>query len=389
MFDTPRIADGMQTYVLETAPVLAFRLDANHCVMDANAQAHRMLRGKVVGFPLASQIVDFTHSLDLAALIQQCGAVHRLTLSTGSGMPETLYFRFFPLSDGTLALGSLDFQEQQNLRDQALELNQELNNLTRQLHQANAELRELNELKNRFIGMAAHDLRRPIGVIMTYSEFVLDEAGDRLDDEQRGFLRATLSAATGMKRLIDNFLDVSVIESGNLRLERSRSHVASILAGVWPLLRLAASRKKIELVNEAHEAGDDKAPLAVDVAKVQQVLVNLLSNAIEHSKPGQRVWLRAYREETALIFSVRDEGPGITPEDQSRLFAPFARAGTRKTAGERSVGLGLAIARMVVEAHGGRIWVESEPGHGATFFVSLPTESTGEQARAGSLPQFP
>ncbi len=376
MFDAPFIAEAMQAYVLETAPVLALYLDANHCVAGANAQARLVLRGDAFGHPLAEQIVDFTRTLDLPSLIRQGGAVHRLTLSTVSGMPETLCFRFFPLPDGALALGSLDFQEQQKLRDGALELNRELNNLTRQLHQANAELRELNELKNRFIGMAAHDLRKPVGVIMTYSEFLLDEAGDRLDDEQRGFLRTSLAAAAGMKRLIDNFLDVSVIESGHLRLERSRTAVAEILAGVLPLVRLVAARKKVELFTEA---GDDGHPLAVDVAKLQQVLVNLAGNAIEHSQAGQRVWLAARREETGLVFSVRDEGPGIAPEDQKRLFAPFVRAGTRKTAGERSVGLGLAIARLVVEAHGGHIWVESKPDHGSTFFVTLPTEEGGER----------
>jgi signal transduction histidine kinase len=376
MFDAPFVAEAMQAYVLETAPVLALYLDANHCVAGANAQARQVLRGDAFGHPLAEQIVDFTRTLDLPSLIRQRGAVHRLTLSTVSGMPETLCFRFFPLPDGALALGSLDFQEQQKLRDGALELNRELNNLTRQLHQANAELRELNELKNRFIGMAAHDLRKPVGVIMTYSEFLLDEAGDRLDDEQRGFLRTSFAAASGMKRLIDNFLDVSVIESGHLRLERSRTAVAEILAGVLPLVRLVAARKKVELVTEA---GDDGDPLAVDVAKLQQVLVNLAGNAIEHSQAGQRVWLAARREDTGLVFSVRDEGPGIAPEDQKRLFAPFVRAGTRKTAGERSVGLGLAIARLVVEAHGGRIWVESKPDHGSTFFVTLPTEDGGER----------
>ena len=376
MFDAPFIAEAMQAYVLETAPVLALYLDANHCVAGANAQARLVLRGDAFGHPLAEQIVDFTRTLDLPSLIRQGGAVHRLTLSTLSGMPETLCFRFFPLPEGALALGSLDFQEQQKLRDGALELNRELNNLTRQLHQANAELRELNELKNRFIGMAAHDLRKPVGVIMTYSEFLLDEAGDHLDDEQRGFLRTSLAAAAGMKRLIDNFLDVSVIESGHLRLERSRTAVAEILAGVLPLVRLVAARKKVELFTEA---GDDGHPLAVDVAKLQQVLVNLAGNAIEHSQAGQRVWLAARREETGLVFSVRDEGPGIAPEDQKRLFAPFVRAGTRKTAGERSVGLGLAIARLVVEAHGGHIWVESKPDHGSTFFVTLPTEEGGER----------
>jgi signal transduction histidine kinase len=124
--------------------------------------------------------------------------------------------------------------------------------------------------------------------MMSCTEFVLDEAGDRLDDEHQGFLREILAAAYGMKRLIDNLLDVSVIESGHLRLERTRTDVAKILAGVLPLVRLVAARKKVELLTEE---GDNTPPLAVDVAKLQQVLVNLVSNAIEHSKAGQRVWL--------------------------------------------------------------------------------------------------
>jgi signal transduction histidine kinase len=367
--------------VWETAPVLALTLDVNQWVVAANAQARQLLCSEVVGRPLAEQLVDFSRMLDLPSLIRQEGVVHRLTLSTASGLPETLSFRFFPLpAGGALALGSLDVQEQQTLRDEALGLNRELNNLTRQLLQANAELRDLNELKTRFIGMAAHDLRKPVGVIMTYSEFVLDEAGDRLGDEQRGFLRASLAAATGMKRLIDNFLDVAVIESGHLRLERSRTDVAEILAGVVPLVRLVAVRKQVALLAEA---GDDARPLAVDGAKLQQVLVNLVSNAIEHSIAGQRVWLTARRDDTELVFSVRDEGSGIAPEDQKRLFAAFVRAGTRKTAGERSVGLGLAIARLVVEAHGGRIWVESFPGAGATFCFAVPVQETRQHQEAG------
>lgn len=371
MFETTSIAEAIRAYVLETAPVLVLCLDDSQCVSDANAQARQLLRPQAVGRPFAEQLVDFDHSVDLPSLVRQRDAVHRLTLSTASGMPETLYFRFFPLSHGTLALGSLDFREQLTLRDEALGLNRELNNLTRQLHQANAELRELNALKNRFIGMAAHDLRRPVGVIMTYCDFLLEETGDRLDDEQRGFMRASLAAAANMRRLIDNFLDVSVIESGHLRLEPSRTTVAELLAELLPLVRLIASRKRVDLIIEE---GEDTGTLFVDSAKVQQVLVNLVGNAIEHSRPSQRVWLAARRNDEEMVLSVRDEGPGLSPEEQKRLFAPFARAGTRKTAGERSVGLGLAIARLAVEAHGGRIWVESVPGAGATFFVALPVQ---------------
>jgi signal transduction histidine kinase len=372
LFDDSLIAAAMSTYVQETAPVLALRLDAAGRVAAANAEARRVLRDGGLGRPFAELLVDFTRPANLPALVRVGGALHRLTLETAAGEPETLDFRFFPVPDGTLAVASPDFREQQALRGQVLGLNAELNNLTRQLHQANAELRELNELKNRFLGMAAHDLRKPVGLIMTYSEFVLDEAGPQLAAEHREFLRTCLTAATGMRQVIDDFLDLSVIESGQLRLNLASASAQEILAGALPVARHVAEKKKVSLLVEA---ADGARRLAVDAAKLQQVLLNLLGNAIEHSAPGQRVGLTTRWEERQLVFAVRDEGPGITPEDQARLFAAYGRAGPKKTAGERSTGLGLSIARLIVEAHGGRIWIESTPGHGATFLFSLPDQS--------------
>ena len=371
MFDTPPIAEAMRTYVLETAPVVALYLDVNLFVVDANALALRVLSQEIIGSSFTKQIVDFTLPVDLSSLVKKNDTVHRLTLNTNSGMPETLNFRFYTLPAGTLALGSIDFVEQQRLGYEVLGLNRELNDMTRQLHLVNADLRELNELKNRFIGMAAHDLRKPVGIIITYSEFLLDETGDLLNNELRGFLRTDLNAAIDMKRLIDNFLEVSVIESGHLRMEWSRTNAEEILAGVIPLVRVVADRKNVELLLDLV---DVKRSLTVDIAKIQQVLINLLSNAVEHSTSGQRVWLEVRWDDAVVKFSVRDEGPGITLDDQNRLFTAFVNAGTRKTAGERSIGLGLSIARLIVEAHRGRIWVESKPQQGSTFFVTLPTD---------------
>jgi signal transduction histidine kinase len=148
--------------------------------------------------------------------------------------------------------------------------------------------------------------------------------------------------------------------------------VEEIMSGVAQIGRLIAAKKKITLLVEP-AAGAPR--LVADAAKLQQVLLNLVANAVEHSQPGQRVWLASYWQPSELCFSVRDEGPGLAPEDQARLFLPFGRGGTRKTAGERSVGLGLAIARSIVEAHEGRIWVESIPGYGATFVVALPVQT--------------
>jgi len=175
-----------------------------------------------------------------------------------------------------------------------------------------------------------------------------------------------------MKRLIDGFLDLSVIESGKLRLDLASASVPEIVAGVEPIARLMAGKKRISLLVDM---ADNGRRLRVDASKLEQVLLNLIGNAVEHSVPGQRVWLSSRWDDQNLVLAVRDEGPGIAPEDQARLFTCFARAGTQKTAGERSVGLGLAIARLVVEAHGGRIWLESIPGQGATFLLALPAQN--------------
>ncbi len=254
--------------------------------------------------------------------------------------------------------------------DELTRLNNELVNLQRQLAKQNAELEHLNQLKNQFLGMAAHDLRRPLGVITTYIEFVLYEADDALTAEHRGYLQTCLDAAMDMKRLIDAFLDVSIIESGKPIADLAPAPLSAILQGALVICRLMADRKGVELVVES-TLGSHAA--WVDGPKLQQVLVNLIANAIEHSQRGQRVWISARWDREELQFAVRDEGPGISPEDQARLFQPFARTAARKTAGERSTGLGLTIAQQVVEAHHGRIWVESPLGHGATFFVTLPT----------------
>ncbi len=369
MTEDAAVAGAMRAYVEETAPVLALRLDARHRVAEANAEAHRVLGAHLPGRAFEELIVDFTRPRDVPALLRQEGVVHRLNVATTTGTPETIGFRFFPLTAGTLALGSLDFREQQSLREQVLGLNRELNNLTRQLHQANAELRELNQLKNQFLGMAAHDLRKPIGVIMTYGELVLDEAGKELAPPHREFLRTCLRAATGMRQVIDDFLDLSVIESGQLRLDAAAVSVAEILTGIEPMIRLLAEKKRVVL---AVDAAEPARKLRVDAGKIEQVLLNLVGNAIEHSVASQHVELATRWEGPSLAVSVRDEGPGIGPGQQARLFKAFGRAGGKKTGGERSTGLGLTIARLIVEAHGGRIWVESPPGQGATFRFTLP-----------------
>ncbi len=148
MFEDIAVAEIARTYLLETAPVLALRIDAAGRLVDANAQARRLLGAEAVGSPWADRLVDFSGTLNLAAPSECAEGVHRLTLSTVSGMLETLYFRFFPLPEGTLALGSVDLLEQQVLSGKLLTLNRDLRGMAVKLRQANAELREFDDYKN-------------------------------------------------------------------------------------------------------------------------------------------------------------------------------------------------------------------------------------------------
>ena len=368
------MARAVLAAVLFHAPVLVIRFDAAQRVTFTNTYAQRMLGSALRERTLAALLMEFSTAIDLRALLAQPEATHMLTLRTAAGVPESFMFRFFPVADETLAVGYLDVQEQRRLQDEVLLLNQTLNNLTRQLQQANAELRDLNQLKNVFLGMAAHDLRKPLGVIMSYTDFVLDEASARLTTEQCGFLTTCQNAAAGMQRLIDDFLDVTMIESGALRIEPAPVCIAAIIANVLQLARLLAAKKNVTLhVPETPDAWR----IMADGPKLEQVILNLVSNAIEYSRPGQHVWLSTRWEPPTLTLAVCDEGPGIAPADQACLFTAFARTGERKTAGERSVGLGLVIARKIIEAHHGRIWVESVPGHGATFSFTVPLNASG------------
>jgi signal transduction histidine kinase len=292
-----------------------------------------------------------------------------LDVATKAGLQQTFYFRFFTHEDQVLCFGAKDVEDEERLRTQVLSLNQELSNLTRDLQKTNAELTRLNELKNQFLGMAAHDLRKPVGLVMAYSDFVLDEVGDALGDEHREFLRTILSSAGSMKRLIDDFLDVAMIESGRFALEIDPTELGPIVERAVAVAGLAAKKKSIELVVDQEGA---LPSLLIDGPKIEQALGNLLSNAIEHSRSGATVEVRTRRDEECVTVSVKDEGDGIAEEDLSRLFQPYERTGSRKTAGERSTGLGLAIAAKIVEEHGGKIEVQSTVGAGSTFRISLP-----------------
>jgi signal transduction histidine kinase len=267
-----------------------------------------------------------------------------------------------------LVFGKNDVEELELLRSELLHANQELNNLTRSLYKKNAQLAHLNTIKNQFLGMAAHDLRKPLSVILSYTEFLLEETGEQLDKEHTGFLSRIENSAVFMKRLMDDFLDVSVIESGRFLLNITTVNPADILERSLVLAQIQAGKKGIGL-NVNVPSGLYEVPLDAD--KIEQAMSNLLSNAIEHSATGTCVFVTLHEVNERIVFSVQDQGAGMSQEAMKQLFIPFSKTCNVKTGGEKSTGLGLVITRKIIEAHQGEMTIESEEGIGTAFTIFL------------------
>ena len=242
----------------------------------------------------------------------------------------------------------------------------------------NAELAKLNELKNQFLGIAAHDLRNPLAVVTTCSDFLLSPESGSLSGKKRAeFLGRIKANGEFMLKLINDLLDVAKIESGRLEMELTTGDLCGLIDENLTMNRMHAEKKGIRL----EFAPERSLPLfRFDRGKVEQVLNNLISNALNYSPPGTAVTVRAFRLDDSVVVSVCDHGPGIPAEELDHLFKPFSRTSAQSTGGERSTGLGLAISRKIVDGHGGRIWAESEVGRGSTFSFSLPESYAGPAA---------
>jgi two-component system, OmpR family, sensor kinase len=248
-------------------------------------------------------------------------------------------------------------------------LNNDMANLQRQMAKKNVELEQLNEQKNRLLGMAAHDLRSPLGIILTYAEFLETEAAAVLNDEQREFVTTIKDTSEFMLKMVTDLLDVTAIEAGQLRLDRRPTDVAQLIAHNVTLNRVLATKKDIAV---EFDAPAPLPTLTIDAGKIEQVLNNLIGNAIKFSHRGTRVRITLTATTELATVAVQDQGQGIPAADLSKLFKPFSTLSVRSTDGEQSTGLGLAIVRRIVEGHGGRIWVDSEVGKGSTFSFTLP-----------------
>lgn len=255
------------------------------------------------------------------------------------------------------------------LEEANAQLEKKVEQRTRELQQANVELVELNKEKNRFLGIAAHDLRNPIGTALSYADFLLDDFDGFSDTEKKHHLKVILERCEFSLKLLTDLLDISKIEAGKIEPDFQSYDYFEFINQVILLNQALANRKKIELLLEWQA---DTLIFKFDKQKIEQVLNNLIDNGIKYSLPNTRIVIRVELNDKEVKTSVHDQGHGIPEHEVSLLFQPFQKASPQPTGGETSTGLGLAIVKKIVEAHQGNIQVQSQVGVGSCFCFTLP-----------------
>jgi PAS domain S-box-containing protein len=234
------------------------------------------------------------------------------------------------------------------------------------------EAQHARHARDDVLSVVAHDLRNPLGVIRNGAELLSDLG---LEERQRRFTEMILRAADGMNRLINDLLEMTRIESGHLALDVATLRVAPLVDETVAMMRPLAAARQIELETAIADAG---TCIRADNVRVHQVLSNLIGNAIKFTPAGGNVRITCTLLGGMARFSVIDTGPGIATEEIPHIFNRFWQANRND---QRGIGLGLAIARGLVESHGGEIWVESAAGQGATFHFTLPLATATESGR--------
>ncbi len=250
-----------------------------------------------------------------------------------------------------------DVTERQRLRERHAEL-------LRREQEARREAEEASEIKSRFLAMVSHELRTPLTSIMGFSSTLLapDVVWDA--ESQHDFISTIHEEAEKLKDLVEQLLEVSRLQSGTLRMERSRITLDEALAVADAQLQMLIDRHVLEV-----NFPDDLPAVDADAQRIAQVFVNLVSNAVKYSPPGSHITLSACRGSDGTVrVEVSDEGPGIPPEARDLVFEAFRQI---ERDGSQGAGLGLAICKGLIEAHGGRIWVVDDPPPGATLAFTL------------------
>jgi signal transduction histidine kinase len=251
--------------------------------------------------------------------------------------------------------------------DQLRAVNKSLDLKLGQLAESNLALYESNRLKSEFLANVSHELRTPLNSILGFAELLRDGSG--VDAKSVRYIQNILTSGRNLLDLINDLLDLAKIEAGRMEVRAEALSVGDLFEALISILKPLAEAKKVNIVPNV---AADVPIVETDPAKLQQVLYNFLSNAIKFSPAGERIDLAADRENGGVRIRVSDRGPGIDPSQHDVIFEKFRQLEATVTRQHGGTGLGLAISKELTALLGGSIGVESTPGHGATFWVTLP-----------------
>jgi len=229
------------------------------------------------------------------------------------------------------------------------------------------ERKKLEQMKDEFIGLVSHELRTPLTVVMGAVNTALSEGSRLSAEEMRQLLQDAAWEADSLSHLLENLLELSRAQAGRLVLHAEPMGVENVVQNVVEKISRRASGHRFLI-----DFPRGLRPVPVDPLRLERVLYNLLENAVNYSPQGSEIRVFAKRDRERLVIGIADQGIGISLSDQAKLFGAFQRLEQPGLEGVKGAGLGLLVCRRLVEAHGGRIWVESEPGRGSTFYFTLP-----------------
>ena len=236
----------------------------------------------------------------------------------------------------------------------------------RSLLKAKSEREELDRIKFGFTSMLIHDLRTPLTSIIGFAKVLFNNESD---EEKKSFLDVILQNSNRMMDLINDFLDFSKIGAGKFEINKSPAVITMIIDNVINSLNILAKNKSISIKKEF----DENLPFVnIDSRKIEQVVTNLLNNAIKFTNPNGTIIIKGFLENGFINVSIQDNGIGISEEEQERIFTPYYQSMSGKNSEEKGSGLGLVISKMIIEAHGGSVSVNSKPGEGSIFTFTLP-----------------
>jgi signal transduction histidine kinase len=277
---------------------------------------------------------------------------------------------------------ALDIDEVREILDEASQVvvyshrleqkSRELEAATAELRTANEQLKELDRMKDDFVSTVTHELRTPLTSIRAFTQILLDDPDIQLE-ERKKFLGIITKESERLTRLINQVLDVSKLESGRAEWQAASVDMKEVISDTVTAMSQVFQERHIDV---RMKMPDRVTVISADVDRIIQVMLNLLSNAAKFCDPGKgRIEVALSEQPQCLRVDVRDNGPGIDPENQALVFDKFRQVGDTLTDKPHGSGLGLHISRKIVEHFGGRLWVESARGHGACFSFTLPTGS--------------